>query len=356
MASQVLRLVCSCFKNAPASDTWDLSTLLVNGSPVNHTTVIAVLSVIYSSMGALGYEMGRRFRQDSLSQLLNMLLFADAVGCSRTVLGQLAGLLGSTARDELDITLTNSTAGSCSSNRATTEAAEQGGSTTSSKRITLQLTSMYSIEPYYTDEESADGYELNRWYGQHSMSCTRLTGQQAEQLRQQAAQQLEVLLFVGFKLDLQQLLQPALSFLRASSLFLRCDTSRGGAIFSQRVQAAAGSASGFELLSRSCVQQPLGSGFGINIVFKDVQFDAVEEGAEAHIVSFRGTLKQNLYAFEEGTRVRAKFNSYGLVKLRDVSNDEAATDADSDDEAPADTTYRFGVVLGRLETFDMHQR
>jgi hypothetical protein len=45
-AVQVLRLVCSCLQNAPARDTWDLSSLLVNGSPVSQATVEAVLSVI----------------------------------------------------------------------------------------------------------------------------------------------------------------------------------------------------------------------------------------------------------------------------------------------------------------------
>lgn len=59
LSMQVLRLVCSCLQNAPASDTWDLSSLLaalVNGSPVSQSVVsqsvvTAVLSVVYSNLG-----------------------------------------------------------------------------------------------------------------------------------------------------------------------------------------------------------------------------------------------------------------------------------------------------------------
>lgn len=56
IAMQVLRLVCSCLRNAPASDAWDLSSLLVNGSPVSQSTVTAVLSALYSHLGALGFK------------------------------------------------------------------------------------------------------------------------------------------------------------------------------------------------------------------------------------------------------------------------------------------------------------
>jgi hypothetical protein len=68
--------------------------LLVNGSPVSQATVIAVLEVLYSNMWALGFEAPSRKGQQSVTHLLNMLLFADAVGCSKQALSQLAGLIG----------------------------------------------------------------------------------------------------------------------------------------------------------------------------------------------------------------------------------------------------------------------
>jgi hypothetical protein len=77
-----------------------------------------------------------------------------------------------------------------------------------------------------------------------------LDRRQFQLLHLQVCQQLEALLFVGFKLDLQQLLQPALRFVRMSGDLLQV----GGMlcvkeVFSQRALAAAGGASGAELLA-----------------------------------------------------------------------------------------------------------
>jgi hypothetical protein len=349
LSLQVLRLVFSCLQNAPASDTWDLSSLLVNGSLVSQATVIAVLSVMYSNLGVLNYEMDRSAGQYSLQALLDMLLFADAVGCSKAVLAQLAGQLGSTVRAELDITLTEGETGS-SSNGGTTEAAEQNGSTTSSELYRLQLNHMYSIDaPPPTDD--IGGYVFNTRLGKHRLEVDRVTLQQAEQLQQQVSQQLEVLLFVGFKLDLQQLLQPALRFLRACSVSLLPDISAyPQRIFSQRLLAAAGCASGVELLSRSCMQQPLGSGFGIDTVFRDVVYDTADDSEEKRSVSFTGTLSQDLYAFAKGNRLHAVFSSSGYLTLRYASD---AQEADSDGDDDDDTTYDFGVVLGPVRSFQL---
>jgi hypothetical protein len=326
--------------------------LLVNSSPVSQATVEAVLSVMYSSLGVLDYEMDRSTGLYSLSQLLDMLLFADAVGCSKAVLGQLAGLLGSTARAAMDIVLTEGRAGS-SSNGGTTEAAEQGGSTTSSELYQLQLNHMYSIgAPPPTDD--IGGYVFSIRLGKHRVEVDRVTLQQAEQLQQQAAQQLEALLFVGFKLDLQQLLQPALRFLRACSVSLLPDISAyPQRIFSQRVLAAAGCASGVELLSCSCMQQPLGSGFGIDTVFRDVVYDTADDSEEKRCVSFTGTLLQDLYAFAKGNCLHAVFSSDGYLTLRYASDaQEADSNGDNDDDDD-DTTYKFGVVLGPLRSFQL---
>ncbi|WIA44616.1 hypothetical protein OEZ86_007334 [Tetradesmus obliquus] len=55
--NEFLRLVCSCLRESPASDTWDLSSLLVNGSPVSQSTVTAVLEL---QLGR-GYGIGSIF-------------------------------------------------------------------------------------------------------------------------------------------------------------------------------------------------------------------------------------------------------------------------------------------------------
>jgi hypothetical protein len=331
-AVQVLRLVCSCLQNAPASDTWDLSSLLVNGSPVSQAVVEAVLSVIYSGMGALNYEMDRTSGQYSLSQLLDMLLFADAVGCSRAVLAQLAGLLGSTVEPQLEVSLVSDERhsedsssrggrggrrgrggrGGRGSRGATpvAAAAAAAGADRVQDSVLLHLAGVYSIAAAVDAEDSDDADDDNlalwRWHGHVRSFMRLLTRQQQQQLCECVAQQLEALLFVGFKLDLQQLLQPALRFLRAHAETLLSDVLKNTAdvIFTQRVVASANGANGAELLSRACVQRPLGLGFGIGSVFGDVEYMDDEEDEDA--LNFTATLLQDLHVFCKGTRVEVR--------------------------------------------------
>ncbi|KAF6254851.1 hypothetical protein COO60DRAFT_1663735 [Scenedesmus sp. NREL 46B-D3] len=296
----VLRLVCSCLRDAPASDTWDLSSLLVDGGPVSQETVMAVLEVLYSSMWALGFEAEEAAGQYSLAQLLDMLLFADAVGCSKHALNQLAGLLGSRARAALEVAVPAVAASSSTA----AGGAHRTGVFVRKKNQRLEL-------------------------------------QQAQQLQQQVAQQLEALLFVGFKLDLQQLLQPALHFLRANAESLRLPTQGSPtAVFSLRVLAAASGASGAELLSRACLQQPLGLGCGIGSMFGDVEYKAVAPAATRDSIMFEATLQHDLYTYRQGMRVLVKFDGNGeLLVVCPASR--------------AVLNLSYGVVLGPEQTFKL---
>jgi hypothetical protein len=148
--------------------------------------------------------------------------------------------------------------------------------------VLLHLEHFYNTG-YADDEEDRDGEAedddasgkpvvLKRsWGSKHTVVC-HLSKQRSQQLLQQLSQQLESLLFVGFKLDLQQLLQPALRFLRAHADWIMYTVIKDQAdtIFTPRVLAAAGGASGAELLMRACVQRPLGLGFGIGSMFRDI--------------------------------------------------------------------------------------
>jgi hypothetical protein len=332
----VLRLLFSCLRNAPASDTWDLSSLLVNGSPVSQVTVEAVLLVLYSNLGA--YETDSPASRYSLSQLLDMLLFADAVGCSKAVLTQLAGQLGSAVWPRLEIRLLHSSDGS-------------GSSAPARKTVHLYLSSVYAV----SREDGKDTSLLKRWRGSHSTTMYVLSAQASEQLQQQVCQQLEALLFVGFKLDLQQLLQPALRFLRASAEYLLPEATLlgSGAIFSQRLLAAAGGASVVALLARSCVQQPLGRGFGIGTLFSDTKFARAGMGDARDRVSFEGTLTRDLREYKQGSRLHVTFDSDGDVLLRDVNDDTGAGSEEEEEEGQhmQGTAFEFGVVLGPEYTF-----
>jgi hypothetical protein len=371
---QVLRLVCSCLRNAPASDTWDLSSLLVNGSPVSQATVEAVLSVIYSSIGALDYEMDRSAGQYSLSQLLDMLLFADAVGCSKAVLGQLAGLMGSTVPAELEVKLTEDISSAAASStrgrgggrsarggrgrgRAAAGAADTAADT---QTVVLHLENVYSTadaddDGDHDDDEDEDGvkdkkFVLKRWSrSKHTVVC-HLSEQQDQQLQEQAAQQLEALLYVGFKMDLQQLLQPALRFLQAhaESLLSSLIKDQADTLFTQRMLAAAAGASGAELLTRACVQRILGPGFGIGSMFADVEDVEGEEDYDC-VVSFEGTLLHDFDDFCKGTRMVVHFDRDGTLLMR-AAIAELPSEGEEDGSEPVYAEYSFGAVLGPKHT------
>jgi hypothetical protein len=112
--------------------------LLVNGSPVSQATVIAVLEVLYSNMWALGFEAPSRKGQQSVTHLLNMLLFADAVGCSKQALSQLAGLIG---RFRLEVCVPADRG----SNNAAAGTASAGSAPADSIIVKLQLHGMYKF-------------------------------------------------------------------------------------------------------------------------------------------------------------------------------------------------------------------
>jgi hypothetical protein len=332
--------------------------------PVSQAAVEAVLSVIYSSMGALNYEMDRGAGQYSLFQLLDMLLFADAVGCSRAVLGQLAGLLGSTVRPELEIILTAD-----GSSAAATSTRGRGGGRSGRGRgghsgraaagadtaaviqtVLLHLEEVHSVEEAGNEEDGDDDardgqFVLKRWRSNKDTVVCHLSEQQEQQLQQQAARQLESLLFVGFKLDLQQLLQPALRFLRTHvSLLDRVIPEQADTIFTQRVLAAAGGTSGAELLSRACLQRPLGLGFGIGSMFGDVED---MEADVNYVFNFKGTLLHDFDDFRKGTRMAVYFGRHSQLVMHTAAED---TGSDLDEEVP-DTCYWYDVVLGPNHTF-----
>ena len=150
---------------------------------------------------------------------------------------------------------------------------------------------------------------------------------------------MESLLWVGCKMDLQQLLAHAMGFLRANAPHYMhdCTTpSASGGIFSQCVQAAAGGASGAELLCRSCTQLPFGLGFGGGTMFTSVVYDQAERGEAKDKISFTAKLLRDLYHFSQGTRVRVTFDDAG----------EATIVPHGGEGLSCESIYEFGVVLG----------
>jgi hypothetical protein len=294
---QVLRLVCSCLRNAPASDTWDLSSLLVNSSPVTSAVVTAVLEVLYSNLGALGFELQRTAGQYSLAQLLDMLLFAEAVSCSKAVLNQLAGLIDSDCvRHQLEIVLPlecnpasdeySNDAAAAEAAAAVAAAAASSGTSAELFVLLLQLDGVYNTTTLVScGTKNFFGYveKLEGGRNNELLPELPLDRRQFQLLHLQVCQQLEALLFVGFKLDLQQLLQPVLAVMRNNAPYLLSEAthSRPEALFSQRLLASLGGAGSSSsssgsvaaMLMRGCLLQPMRlSAYSFQRMFSDVVY------------------------------------------------------------------------------------
>jgi hypothetical protein len=277
------------------------------------------------------------------------MLFADAVGCSRAVLTQLAGLLGSgRVRAALEVTAPES------GREGAATAAVAAGSRAGSCAQQLSLSGWFFIADGDTAERPTEQNPAPRVLGEEiNGNFTELMSFDAplqHHLLQQVCQQLEALLFVGFKLDLQQLLQPALCFLHTNVESQQLSESEKAsassasrhitAIFSARVLAAAGGVSGKELLSRACLQQPLGRGMGIGSMFRDVNFKLTSVGSAQSRICFEAVLLQDLCGYKKGNRVTAEFEAYDGTLFLTCSEGSRST-----------ASMHYGVMVAPEWTF-----
>jgi len=81
---ELMRFDSTCVKGLPPTDTWDLSSLLIEGKPVERAVVVAWLEAVYARSL---YDNGS-LQQEENQQLdaVALLLFADAVGSRRRVI------------------------------------------------------------------------------------------------------------------------------------------------------------------------------------------------------------------------------------------------------------------------------
>lgn len=189
----------------------------------------------------------------------------------------------------------------------------------------------------------------------------RLRVQAVKDIQQQLAAQLEPLLWLAFKLDLQQLQCRVLRILRANlepggrSLLLYGHLTNATPetaaaqnpalvaavtepIFTPRVLAAAGSRSGREIFTRACLHEPLGRGFGIRGLFEQV--DDGDGGYGHQHITFTAKLARDFQAFTAGTWVDVTFSQGGTLRMY-------ATNAGT---VPV-SQYAFGVYVGPHDTF-----
>lgn len=325
---QVLRLVCSCLKNAPATDTWDLQHMQIEGQPVTADTVAAVVEAIYHIMHAMDMEMEQTPGRFSLLQYRDMLLFADAAGCSRRLLRSIAELLEPCVRKQLEMAVPKPTAvGNEATNAsATKESAEE--------LIVLQLDHVYMVHIWAETRWVLWDNTINDSIADFKLKTGRdgMSG-----FNSAVARQLESLLYTAFKLDIQPLQLLLVGFMQRNRYhedsiltFEPLNTT-----FSARMLSAAGSSDvGGGLLARAMLQVPFGLGMGLGSIFADVDCD------DLPMVSFSATLTRDLIQYKKGSRVQVDLDvGDGTMKIQVLT---------SAGDASASATLQFGIVAGRV--------
>eukprot|EP00878_Enallax_costatus_P009541 GHUV01009971.1.p1 GENE.GHUV01009971.1~~GHUV01009971.1.p1 ORF type:complete len:368 (+),score=59.18 GHUV01009971.1:220-1323(+) len=324
--SEVLRLVCSCLKNAPATDTWDLQHLQIEGTPVTTETVDATVEVLYHVMHVVETDLPEnRF---SLLQLRDMLLFADAIGCSKRMLNSIAALIEVCCRKQLEVAAAGQVPSELPGAAAVDDATAQDGQNQPTRQhvVALHMGRVYTI----------DRRDLCEWVANAKRVVFKFDSKSVQPFLDDFAAQMESLLHVSFRLDVQPLVSLALGFVQHNSAYGILQLQHSSTFLTPRVlTAVAGSSMGGSLLAHVMMQVPLGPGIGLDTVFCDYGSDALKP------FTFEATLARDLLDFKKGSRVRVTFNlTSTMLKLESLP-------AADDDIGP--TNVYFGVVLGFCE-------
>lgn len=100
-----LRSCCSCCEGLPTdAEVWDISSMLVAGKPVKRQTAVEWLNAVYSRLDDSCFEDQEESEVQTMTDLFELLMFADAVGSRRGILlhciGRLSHLMASARQGE----------------------------------------------------------------------------------------------------------------------------------------------------------------------------------------------------------------------------------------------------------------
>jgi hypothetical protein len=211
----LVRMYSAVARQLPVTDTWDLSSLLIDGQPVSRSTVVAWLNAAYQNTFDRDFEQQDDSPGSSAEGLYQLLAFADAINSSRPLI---RGCCEDLERLQLRVQLGQQQVSL--KTQGTSYAFSMSGEL-------LQVTDGTVTRP--------------------SMFPAARAEQQA--MWEQVAAQTEQLLWLAYKLQLEPLLQQLHRFVRGS-------TRITDAVFSARVLDAAGVAGlqdGKEMLQNSVV-------------------------------------------------------------------------------------------------------
>lgn len=299
----VLSALSACARGLPDdADVWNISKLQIEGQPVQQQTVIEWLNASYMLLHNEYYE---ELVQEagtsvcSMSGLMLLLAFADAVGSSR-------GLL--TAMDR----------------KAT--AAATAGELTAAVQVAVPGAPMQQRQlrmntaHYFSKTNPLLLRSLNPGMGAKAAASVvaAATAEARDGLRQQVAEQIEGLLHMAYRLQLPGLISAVQKFIRINSSAPYnplLDAARLESVASPRVMAAhAHSNAGKLAFLNSITAEPcaLAAGPGLAQLLKPV-------GASAMVteepVKFTAEVVREFCGFSQGERVSVELDLFGKSRL-----------------------------------------
>lgn len=294
-----VRLISECAAGLPAgAELWDLTGFTLDGQQVKRRTVVRWLNAVYQTIYAEDFDAELE-PDNSVSGFVELLAFADAVG---TTYGGLRTITSSENLDGLKLHI--------SLGDQQLELTTDGTSYTAHRKN--DVLRLYSGTLHQKSTEVAFGFD----------------DAQLDTLRQQAAVQVEELLYYGYRMQLKQVLDRVLQFVRMNTLFWQ-------SVFPSKGGIAGSTLLCNHVLTKRVVQAALGS----NILGKDalareltgtlVTFSNDRPSPAAVVLEpinlpeyqmqpleFSAVLKQDLMGTPKGTVVAVKLDLFGRSVLR----------------------------------------
>jgi hypothetical protein len=284
----VLLPMSQCVRSLPDKTEWDLSSLLIDGQPVTRSTVVAWLNCAYKHI--LDCDFEAQEVEQSAASLYQLLVFADAVGSQRVLMKACVAAHAENTRFVLELR---------------------------QQELQLDINGLYF---FGSAEEPNPLILFGRCSARSTGACTVGEAASLEErsaFMSQLAAQVEGLLYMAYKLQLDQLLLKVTKFIQSSMIFglgspLLWDFK--DTIFSKRVMdAAAGSPEGRTALldhftKVPCSFEERGS---MKQLLKPVDLPADAKQP----LKFAAVLMEGLLGVPAGSMVQVKLDLFGKSSL-----------------------------------------
>jgi hypothetical protein len=277
-----------CVRSLPDKTEWDLSNLLIDGQPVTRSTVVSWLNCAYKYILYCDFER-QELEQQSAVSLYQLLVFADAVGSQKVLMKACVAAHAETLKFVVKL---------------------------GEQEVQLDISGLY----FFGNSQATNHLIL---CGRSPSSLVGLKVGTAASMEErsafmsQLAAQVEQLLFIAYKLQLEQLLGKVNKFLASSMVFGDFNPLLWGlrdTIFSKRVMdAAAVSPEGKSALIHDTVRVMCGFSQQWDLKQLLEPVDLPQDAKQP--LKFKAVLKEAAFGLPAGCVVQAELDLFGLSTM-----------------------------------------